>query len=148
MTHAKTDLVDTFAAVLRDIMSATGLKQNIIAHMLGVSTKTMGRYFNEQAVPPVHRRHGIVHAFRDLPPPLVARVAASLGVSADFATHLPHRPIDPEHARRVVLEGLNDVMERLDTGPLRTRRALGLFLGRLAAAKIDPAAAQALLETK
>jgi hypothetical protein len=105
----------------------------------------MGRYVNEQAVPPKHRRHGIVHAFRDLSPPLVARVAASLGVSADFATGLPHRPVDVELARKVVLEGLNDVMERLDTGPLRTRRALALFLGRLVAAKVDPETAQALL---
>jgi hypothetical protein len=145
MSTPKTKLVDTFAAVLVDILSVTRTKQNVLAQQLGVSTKTFGRYLNGQATPPPGRRHGIVHAFRDLPPPLLSRVAASLGVSDDFSHGLPHPKPAPEELGAVIEAALREVMVKLDTGPSRTRAALTNFLGRLAAAHVDPASAQAAL---
>jgi hypothetical protein len=145
MPPAKHPLVDTFAEVLTDIQTTMRWKQKVLAVKLGVSAKTIGRYTAGAAIPPPSRRHGIVHALRDLPAPLPTRVSASLGVAADFAEGLSRPPSDPELARPQLAKVVEDVSEGLETSHSRARQTLTLVLTALVGAKLDAATALALL---
>jgi transcriptional regulator with XRE-family HTH domain len=134
---------DTFDAALIDLLATTKWTQRQLAARLGVSSKTIGRYVNGQAVPPASRRHGIVAALRDVDPPRLARVAASLGLSKDAVP--PPPPPAPVVAARVVDAASQEVAERLDAGPIRVRIALARFVAQLAEANVDPRTAHALL---
>jgi transcriptional regulator with XRE-family HTH domain len=132
-------LVDSFSNVLRDVRSATKWTQRALAFSLGVSPKTLGRYESGAAMPPVSRRHGIVHALRGINPALLFRVARSLDVADDFVEGLPHPPrvVDAGVVRGVVERAVIEAAERVDAGPGRTRTAIQTFLARLAEAGID-----------
>jgi transcriptional regulator with XRE-family HTH domain len=137
--------VDSFDRVLHAVRAATGWQLKDLAERFGISTKTIGRYISGQAVPPEARRHGIVHALRDLDPPLLTRVAASLGLSHEFERALPRPAPDAALAKVALDAAAQEVAERLDAGPLRVRAALSGFLSRLAEADLDVRTAQALL---
>jgi hypothetical protein len=138
---------DSFAAALHRVYAATEWTQIVLAGHLGISPKTLGRYTRGEAFPPVGRRHGIVHALRDLDPALLLQVVRSLGLGDDFAHGLPRAPASADHTatQRIVADAVNEVAERVDAGPGRTRLALITFLERLDAAHIDLAAAKTAL---
>lgn len=138
---------DSFATALHRVYAATEWTQIVLAEHLGISPKTLGRYSRGEAFPPVGRRHGIVHALRDLDPALLLQVVRSLGLGDDFAHGLPRAPASADHAatQRIVADAVNEVAERVDSGPGRTRLALITFLERLDEAHIDLAAAKTAL---
>jgi transcriptional regulator with XRE-family HTH domain len=141
--RSRSPIVDTIDLVLLDLLRTAKWTQRQLAERLGLSTKTIGRYVCGQAVPPVSRRHAIVAALRDVDPPQLARIAASLGLSKDV---LPPPPAaDPAVAASVVDAASHEVAERLDAGPIRVRAALARFVAQLAEANVDPRTAQALL---
>jgi transcriptional regulator with XRE-family HTH domain len=145
MTNGRPGVVDTFDTVLRDVLRVTGWRQLDLAARFGVSSKTIGRYVSGEAVPPMGRRHGIVHALRDLDPALLARVASSLGLSTEFERALPRPAPDPTLARQALDAALQEVAEKLDAGPLRVRAAMAGFLARLVQADVDAPMARAML---
>jgi transcriptional regulator with XRE-family HTH domain len=143
VTRSPAPVVDTFDLALLGLLATTQWTQRQLAARLGVSSKTIGRYVSGQAVPPVSRRYAIVAELRDVDPPQLARIAASLGLSKDV---LPPPPAaDPAVAARVVDVATQEVAEKLDAGPIRVRAALARFVGQLAEANVDPRTAQELL---
>ena len=64
MKRSRSPLPAPFDAVLLELLRTTKWTQTLLAARLGVSTKTIGRYVNGQALPPSSRRH-IVAALRD-----------------------------------------------------------------------------------
>lgn len=143
MTRSPPPVVDTLDDALLDLLRTTKWTQRQLAARLGVSTKTIGRYVCGQAVPPVSRRYAIVAALRDVDPPQLARIAASLGLSKDVLP--PPSAAAPDVAARVVDAATQEVADKLDAGPIRVRAALARFVGQLADANVDPRTAQALL---
>src|ERR1700678_1216943 len=106
-------IVDNFRLVLLLVLQEMKWTQTQLAQRLGVSTKTITRYVCSQSLPPVGRRHGIVYALRELPAPLLLRVAASLNVAADFAVELPRVTRDPELLRPALEAAVAEVAEKL-----------------------------------
>jgi transcriptional regulator with XRE-family HTH domain len=138
-------LADTFDAVLFAVLGSTKWTMRDLAARVGVSPKTIGRYVNGRAVPPVARRHGFVAALRDLDRPMLERVATSLGLSLDAIPPRPRTPADAATSQRILDAATLEVAERLDAGPIRVRAALARFVARLAEGNIDPGTAHALL---
>jgi len=145
MATAKPRLADTFDVVLLDVLRVSGWKQRELAARLQISPKTLGRYLRGASTPPVGKRHGFVHGLRELDAALLRRVSVSLGLSDDFATGLPRPARDPDVLRKALEAAADDVAERLDTGPVRVRRALTVFLAHLVEAGLDASTAHALL---
>jgi transcriptional regulator with XRE-family HTH domain len=141
-------MADTFDAVLRDVVHQMGWKQHELAQRLSVSPKTIGRYLSGKVMPPLARRHGMVHALRDIPRPLLTRVTTSLQVSDDFSAELPRPHRDPELARPGLEAAVIEVAEKVDSGPVRVRRALVLFLTRLIEADVDAKTAKELIASR
>ena len=149
MVTPKARTADSFALVLLDVLAAMKWKQNVLAQKLGVSTKTIGRYVNGQAVPPIGRRIGIVHALSEVDVPLLTRVATSLGVEAQFRGSLPRPVRDLASVKPVLLEKAGSLADDvLDASRPKTTRALILFLKLMVDLELDAKSALGLLETR
>jgi transcriptional regulator with XRE-family HTH domain len=137
MPISKPKLVDSLGDVLLDVSSLKGWKRHELASRLELSTKTLNRYLFEAVMPPASRRHGLLHALSDLPAPLLTRLAAVLGLSPDVVASLPKPSRSLDAARPVIEAVVEDMANRVDAGPKKTRAALAAFVTRLLETDVD-----------
>lgn len=76
---------ESLGDVLNDILQTTRLSRSQIALRMGMSARTLGRYWIHGELPPVHRRHAFVHAMPELDLSLLLRLAAALDLPASVA---------------------------------------------------------------
>ena len=148
MAATKPGTADSFDKVLLSIRRSTGWTLTALADRFGVSTKTITRYTSGRALRRRAARHSIVYSLRDLDPPLLARAVASLGLTHDFPSGAPQPAVDPAQATVAVEAAFAELMDRLDAGHVRGRRAVVAFLARLVDANVDPGTAKALLAAR
>lgn len=134
--------VDDFDTVFREVKELLKLTFEEAAGRIDVSKKTLETWLKHP--PNVHRRRAIVAAFPDVPRPLRARLAASLGIPPGDEAAKPDTAL-----LKAALEGaLFEAAETLDAPARDVRKAFGLLLARVAGLGIDVQTASALLVVK
>jgi transcriptional regulator with XRE-family HTH domain len=83
--NSKSKAGEPLGDVLAAIRHATRLNHTELAARLGISVRTLGRYWIHGEAPPVARRHAMVHALPELDLSLLIRFAAALDLPESVA---------------------------------------------------------------
>ena len=142
---AKNEERETFREALRDVRREERFTQAEMAHVVGVSPKTLARWENEEGHPG-NGAHGVVAAIGARFPKHRDRIALSLGVPV---VAVPPPPAPNMALLAAALDGaVYEATEKLGVPAAKVREAMASMLERVALTGLDAKTAAKMVAGK